>query len=983
MNDFENISEISNDGFPLLNKRYKLLKKIGEGSYGVVYKASDTYDNDSLVAIKQISKMRINSNAYLIEALQKELYIMRLLSDKNSVKLIEDFETSEKYNLVMELCDSDLDIELKKRKLNTKKGFNELEVQAIMNQFNIIFKKMQKEHVIHRDLKLKNIMIKYDQSVEIIHFIVKLSDFGFSKVMNEDDITGTNLGSPATKAPEIMKGSDYNAKADLWSIGVIMYQLFYDILPFPARTVRELKEAIFMASGVKLPKGAEDSMSQICFDLIDKLLQKDPKKRIDFDDYFNHKFFSEEHKKYLIEKLKINRDNQKIVDKNIKENNNNISVNINNINENKNKNDNKKDINLIEDKIKNMKIINININNDNNMDFEKRYKEIIVLKEYTQGYKLYKAKDIINKKYVLIKEYNKLLIDENPLFKKMFSKEIKLLSELKGKKFTEFFGLFSSDHFYNIVIEYFCGNSLYNFINKRKNLDENLLISILKQLKSSLIELQEKNIILEFISPKNFAFSFYKNSSNFEIKFFDYGLNSIFYEEKYIKNYLLEEANLGNIGNSSVNVLSMGLTIYKMVFGEDAIVKKNEEDYEIILKEKIKLAHAQEFKIFLSRCIKKENRYNWEELYLDDFMNLNSENDLGLNLEKYKEPLIKDEIIEKIFEIIIKKINYVTNFFEKHLKEKENNLKDEDNIYEEIIIFLLFCSMECKTIIKFLEINADIPNDKIDSMNQEIQILKIYINKNNKDNNKYDYSNINFNKQNKKNLLYLYNKENPSFELYLKIFYELEKKATQILNKFLEKNINNSTNDININISNNSSDAFESACSQILELNNQEKALSDNYDLRYGNEGQFSERGNMEKLFTYFFENGVIKYTTDKKDIAIEELFIAKYILEFVIFQRVILGNKDKTIEFEKLIIKEDEKEKSTEDENEIFATFLGGKIRQLKQKGIIGYNSSSSNLNLNEYNDPKIENIKIYDNMINFYPRILQFIHEIEKEKN
>ncbi len=206
------------------------------------------------------------------------------------------------------------------------------------------------------------------------------------------------------------------------------------------------------------------------------------------------------------------------------------------------------------------------------MDFEKRYKKIIVLKEYTQGYKLYKAKDIINKKYVFIKEYNKLLIDENPLFKKMFSKEIKLLSELKEKKFTQFFGLFSSEHFYNIVIEYFSGNSLYNFINKRKNLDENLLISILKQLKSSLIELQEKNIILEFISPKNFAFSFYKNSSNFEIKFFDYGLNSIFYEEKYFKNYLLEEANLGNIGNSSVNVLSMGLTIYKMVFRDVAIV---------------------------------------------------------------------------------------------------------------------------------------------------------------------------------------------------------------------------------------------------------------------------------------------------------------------------------------------------------------------------------------------------------------------------
>ena len=142
MNDFENISDISSDGFPLLNKRYKLIKKIGEGSYGVVYKAEDKNNKNSLVAIKQISKMRINSNAYLLEALQKELYIMRLLSDKNSVQLIEDFETEEKYNLVMELCDSDLDIELKKRKSETKSCFNELEVQAIMNQFNVIFKKM-------------------------------------------------------------------------------------------------------------------------------------------------------------------------------------------------------------------------------------------------------------------------------------------------------------------------------------------------------------------------------------------------------------------------------------------------------------------------------------------------------------------------------------------------------------------------------------------------------------------------------------------------------------------------------------------------------------------------------------------------------------------------------------------------------------------------------------------------------------------------
>ena len=915
--------------------------------------------------------MRINSNAYLIEALKKELYIMRLVSDENSVKLIEDFETDEKYNLVMELCDSDLDIELKKRKSETKKGFNELEVQAIMNQFNIIFKKMQKEHVIHRDLKLKNIMIKYDKNIEIIGFIIKLSDFGFSKVINEGDITDTNLGSPATKAPEIMKGYEYNAKADLWSIGVIMYQLFFDSLPFPARTARELKEAIFRASGVRLPKGYEDSMTQICFDLIDKLLQKDPNKRIDFDNYFKHKFFSEEHKKNLIEKIKNNEKNEKVVYREITEENT--------IKEEKSESGSGsyKDSNDKETKIYNI--------SDNDINFEKRFIKILVIKEHKLGFKLYKAKDTTNDKYVFIKEYKKPFIDDNPINKKIFSKEIELLSNLKGKKFPDFYGLFITNTFYYIVMEYFFENNLDNFINKRTNLNENLTILILKQLKSSINELNEKNIFLYFISPKNFAFTFYENDINFEIKFFDYGLYSIFYEEKFIKNYLLEEAKLGDEANSSINVLSMGLSIYKMLFGEEASVKKNEEDYEIKIKGKIKGNYSDKLKIFLSKCIKKENRYNWSEFFLDDFLNDNNTNQNIIDsIVKNREPLIKDEIIEIIFEIIIKKINYIVTYFDKLIKEKEKALEDEIylNFYEEIITFLLFCSLECKTIINFLKIHADIPKEKIDANNQMIHLLKIFVNKNNKDNNKYDYSNINFLTENKNKLIYLYNKENINFEFYIKKFYDLEKKTTLVLNKFLEKeNLNNSTKEINIDASNNSSDAFESACSQLLELNN-DKALSDNLELRYDKEGKLSPKGNLEKLFMHYFENGVIKYTNQEKDKAIEELKIAKYIVEYAIFQRVILGNKDKTIDFEKLITKDYDKETSHENENVIFVTFIGGKIKKLKDIGIINFNSSFSNENLNDYNDPQFENIKIYDNMINFYPRIIQFIDEIKKEK-
>ena len=970
MNDFENISDISLDGFPLLNKRYKLLKKIGEGSYGVVYKAADKNNNDSLVAIKQISKIRINSNAYLIEALQRELYIMRLLSDKNSVKLIEDFETEDNYNLVMELCDSDLDIELKKRKSQTKTGFNELEVQIIMNQFNNIFKKMQKERIIHRDLKLKNIMIKYDKNVEIIGFVLKLSDFGFSKVMNEDDVTGTNLGSPATKAPEIMKGSDYNAKADLWSIGVIMYQLFFDQLPFPARTARELKEAIFRARGVRLPIGKEDSMTQICFDLIDKLLQKEPEKRIEFEDYFNHKFFTEEHKKNLIRKMKNNEKNEKIVYKNI--NNDNIIEEelIEDSSEEIKKSSNNNSIKVINKKENN----NNNIYNlNNNIDFEKRFIKILVLKEYKIGYKLYKAKDISNDKYVFIKEIKKSIIDENPIYKKIFDKEIKLLSELKGKKFPEFFGLFVSDEYYNIIMEYFDGNNLYDFINYRNNLDANLIILILNQLKSSIIELHEKKIILEFISPKNFAFTYYQNQTNFEIKFFDYGLLTIFYEEKFIKKYLLEESKLGNVENSSINVLGMGLTIYKMLFGEEALVKNAEEDYEITIKKKITGEYAEKIKIFLSRCIKKDKRYTWKEFYLDDFLNCNTINQNSFsNIEKIKEPKIKNDVIEILLEIIIKKMNYIINYFKKFFKEKKVELINKTYIdfYEEIIIFLSFCSLECKTIIKFLKINADIPQEKIEEDNQDIHLFKIFINKNDKDNNKYDYSHINLKTENKNNLLYLYNKENPSFSHYLKIFGEIEKNVSLILNKFSDKN--------NLYYSQNQSNSESK-----IHGKDSSKYKSDDIYIRHAKEGTLSQKGNMEQLFMNYFEDGVLHYTNQQKDKAIEKLKIAKYILEYIIFQRIILGNKDKTISFDELIIKNEDKEKSSEEESTEFVTFIGEKIRELKKNGILGYNSGSISGDLNDNNDPQIENIKIYDNMINFYPRIIQFIAEINKENN
>jgi serine/threonine protein kinase len=123
-----------------------------------------------------------------------------------------------------------------------------------------------------------------------INFVAKLSDFGFSKVM-DDDITRTKLGTPATMAPEILMNKNYTKKVDMWSIGIITYQLLFRMLPFRARNEKELLNNIINHRGIKIPEGYK--ISDTLYDLLKNLLQFDPNNRISWKQYFEHPFFNE------------------------------------------------------------------------------------------------------------------------------------------------------------------------------------------------------------------------------------------------------------------------------------------------------------------------------------------------------------------------------------------------------------------------------------------------------------------------------------------------------------------------------------------------------------------------------------------------------------------------------------------------------------------------------------------------------------------
>ena len=207
-------------------KNYIIEDLIGSGAFGKVYRIHDINDINKLYALKQ---MKFQDSDYLEKAIETEILIMKKVENKNSVKLYDAFDIDEFHYMILELCDGDLQ-GIKRNRSRANKPFNELEVLLIISQLNDCFRKMRegKEKIIHRDLKLANIMIKYDKNVPVLGYMIKLSDFGLSKELNENELTTTTVGTPLTQAPEVLSKEKYDSKCDLWSIGVIIYELIFN-----------------------------------------------------------------------------------------------------------------------------------------------------------------------------------------------------------------------------------------------------------------------------------------------------------------------------------------------------------------------------------------------------------------------------------------------------------------------------------------------------------------------------------------------------------------------------------------------------------------------------------------------------------------------------------------------------------------------------------------------------------------------------------
>tara|TARA_B110000238_G_C16123803_1_gene438307 strand:+ start:810 stop:2081 length:1272 start_codon:yes stop_codon:yes gene_type:complete len=247
-------------------------KRIGKGSFSTIYKCYDK--NNNPFAIKNINIDKPKD----IEIIKNEFNIMRKLSHINIIKVYELIidDNLNNINLILEYFENG----------DLSKYLNgSLLTECYANNFSIQIKNgleyLMSKDILHRDIKPQNILVSKNN-------ILKITDFGLSKYISSNELMATICGSPLYMAPEILKHKQYTVKSDIWSFGIIIYEMIYGFIPFKSDNIYNLIKKIDNCN-ILFKK---TNITPECIDLIISMLQKNPDKRIDWKELFEHKWFN-------------------------------------------------------------------------------------------------------------------------------------------------------------------------------------------------------------------------------------------------------------------------------------------------------------------------------------------------------------------------------------------------------------------------------------------------------------------------------------------------------------------------------------------------------------------------------------------------------------------------------------------------------------------------------------------------------------------
>lgn len=285
-------------------EKYQKIEKIGEGTYGVVYKAKNRASGE-LVALKKI-RLEAEDEGIPSTAI-REISILKELQHPNIVRLHDVIHTEKKLTLVFEYLDQDL-----KKFLDTERELTGQVIKSLLHQLLRGVSFCHDRRVLHRDLKPQNLLINKE-------FELKLADFGLARAFGIPVRSYTHeVVTLWYRAPDVLMGSrKYSTPVDLWSVGCIFGEMASGRPMFPGTSDHDQLIRIFKVLGTptelswpsmyELPEYKSDfpkhdavPLSEVCpkldpigLDLLGAMLQYEPSRRISAKAALQHPYFQE------------------------------------------------------------------------------------------------------------------------------------------------------------------------------------------------------------------------------------------------------------------------------------------------------------------------------------------------------------------------------------------------------------------------------------------------------------------------------------------------------------------------------------------------------------------------------------------------------------------------------------------------------------------------------------------------------------------
>ena len=274
---------------------YLLIKSIGKGNFGEVF-LTQKQGYPQYYATKKMERRKCEVPP-LLNRLINEIRILTSVKHPNIVKYIDLKKTKNHWYLITEfISGGSLTDILHKYMAMYQRPFPEDIVQHIMRQIVSAVQYLHLNRIIHRDLKLDNILVnfasEYDKQIfNLKNCQVKIIDFGFATILNSDK-TNTVLGTPPNMDPKILEQittgiptNGYTEKVDIWSLGTLCYEMIMGYSPFRATNMQELYQKVKKGNYI-LPS----NLSEEIVSFINSMLQQDDEERADADELMNHKF---------------------------------------------------------------------------------------------------------------------------------------------------------------------------------------------------------------------------------------------------------------------------------------------------------------------------------------------------------------------------------------------------------------------------------------------------------------------------------------------------------------------------------------------------------------------------------------------------------------------------------------------------------------------------------------------------------------------